>query len=123
MSDQDDLVLSATSTENGAATPDERRPQMTLFEIDESWREHWKGMPEFSQLDRPPFKTIYVHFETPGDMAAFGLLVEQTITMNTRSIWYPEAEILGYTRARYVDVSTAEGAQDDDVEIIEIPDE
>ena len=28
----------------------------------EKWREHWHDMPEYSQENNAPYKTIYVHF-------------------------------------------------------------
>lgn len=68
-------------------------------------------MPEFVQNDLTPVKTIYVHFETLQDMAAFAVLVDQPITTNTRSIWYPEAEIGRFADKRYIDGSPP----DDDV--------
>ena len=71
----------------------ERQPQMSLLEVDEDWRRVWQGMPEFIQQDLMPIKTIYVHFETRADIEAFAALVAQPIGMNTKSIWYPEAEI------------------------------
>lgn len=67
-------------------------PQGALFD-GEWWDEHWKDMPEFVQKDLTPLKSIYVHFETEADMHEFSKLVGQKLTLNTRSIWYPEAEI------------------------------
>lgn len=90
-------------------------PQLGLFE-GEWWDEHWKQMPEFVQKDLTPLKSIQVHFETVDDMRAFAKLVGQTITMNTRSIWYPEAEI-----GRYADkVYAIEEPKRDDAIVEEI---
>lgn len=50
----------------------------------------WQGMPEFEQPDARAWKTIYVHFLTPEDYAAFGRLVGQRLTEQTRYIYYPE---------------------------------
>lgn len=85
-------------------------PQASLFAKGEWWDESWQGMPEFVQKDLTPFKTIYVHFETREDMDAFARLVDQTITLNTRSIWYPEAEIGHFADRRYVDAPPAPDA-------------
>lgn len=38
-----------------------------------------------------------------GTLQDFSELVKQTITLNTRSIWYPEAEIGRYSNKRYID--------------------
>jgi hypothetical protein len=50
----------------------------------------WKGMPEFEQEDLEAHKTIKIHFANEDDYQAFARLVGQTLTPNTRSIWYPE---------------------------------
>jgi hypothetical protein len=49
----------------------------------------WKGMPEFEQEEIEAYKTIKVHFTTRDDYEAFARLVEQSLTEQTRSIWYP----------------------------------
>ena len=94
--------------------------QSALFDIGEAWEKHWHGMPEFVQRDLSPFKTIYVHFETREDMQAFAELVSQRIGLNTRSIWYPEAEVGHFFNKRYIDAPPPE-PDADAVEIIEIP--
>jgi len=104
------------------------RPQLTLFEVEESWRALWKGMPEFVQENLEPLKTIYVHFETRADMAAFSALVDQKITMQTRSIWFPENEVALNNMRRYIDAlpspdeAPIESARAD-VETVELDDE
>ena len=60
-------------------------------------------MPEFVQKDLEPFKQVIVNFETREDMEAFAAFIGQKITVNTRSIWYPEAEIGRYANKRYTD--------------------
>lgn len=76
--------------------------QSPLFDKGEWWEQIWKGMPEFVQEDQEPFKTIFVHFETRADMEAFAELVKQRITLNTKSIWYPCAEIGRFAGKSYV---------------------
>ena len=77
--------------------------QTVLFEDLEWWRKEWQGMPEFVQEDLSPFKSIYVHFASVQDMLAFAKLVEQTITSQTQSVWYPRAEIETYSDKKYID--------------------
>jgi len=60
-------------------------------------------MPEFVQEDLAPKFQVIVSFESEVDLLAFSQLVEQTVTPNTRSIWYPEAEIGRYMDKRYAD--------------------
>jgi hypothetical protein len=96
----------------------ERTGQVALFDKGEWWHEHWKGMPEFVQEDLAPVKTIYIHFETREDYQAFAKLVGQTLTMNTRSIWYPEAEIGRTFNKRYIDAPEPEPVNED-IEVLE----
>lgn len=76
-----------------------------LFNIDElsNWKEEWKDMPEFVQEDLEAFKSVIVNFETREDMIAFLKLVGQTITNNTKSIWYPKMTYERILNKAYVD--------------------
>ena len=56
------------------------------------WKKHWVGMPSFEQNDKKTFKTIYVHFRNQEDYEAFAKLIDQNLTMKTKSIWYPKLE-------------------------------
>ena len=92
--------------------------QDNLFGFEEPWKDEWKGMPEFVQQDLAPFKSIYVHFESYEDAQKFAALVGQTITTQTRSIWYPEAEIGRIANKRWVEADAAiEAAPKEGVEI------
>lgn len=70
-----------------SARPDHEQP--SLIELDKSWRESWKDMPEYDQKDARPFKSLVVHFESRADVERFALLVGQKLTRKTKSIWYP----------------------------------
>lgn len=76
--------------------------QATLFDVGTSWEKEWQGMPEFVQEDQRPWKTLYVHFENRHDMEDFARLIGQKLTQETRSVWFPEAEIGTYADKRYV---------------------
>lgn len=95
------------------AEPSSGSGQVALFDKGEWWHEHWKGMPEFVQEDLAPVKTIYVHFESKEDYQAFSELVGQRLTMNTRSIWYPEAEIGRTFNKRYIDEPPSDEISED----------
>lgn len=79
--------------------------QPSLFEVDESWREAWQGMPEFVQDDLTPLKSVIVHFANEADMRAFAKLIDQVVTLRTQSLWFPPAEIGRYSNKRYIDES------------------
>jgi hypothetical protein len=82
----------------------EDKKQMELFgSADESWREHWKGMPEFEQRDLMPLKQLTVNFETLEDIEAFAVLVQQNVQLTTKSIWFPAAEKMVAKDKRWVD--------------------
>lgn len=77
--------------------------QESLFEVDEDWKKEWVGMPEFSQKDLKPFKSVHLHFACLEDILIFGKLIDQTVTLETRSIWFPAAEIGRYANKRWKD--------------------
>jgi hypothetical protein len=52
--------------------------------------QEWSGMPEFEQEDLLAKKSIKVNFLTEGAVIEFADLIQQTLTMKTRSIWFPE---------------------------------
>ena len=51
----------------------------------------WEGMPEF-EYNPKAFKSISVHFANEDDYEAFARLIGQTLTAQTRYIWYPYRE-------------------------------
>ena len=52
---------------------------------------HWKGMPEFEQEDSVwNYHSLKVIFKTAKDYAAFAVLVRQTLSLTTKSIYYPQ---------------------------------
>jgi ParB family chromosome partitioning protein len=65
--------------------------------------DEFKGMPEFEQEDLSAFKTIKVHFKNEEDLKKFSKLIKQTVALNTKSIWYPPAEILHWADKHFVD--------------------
>ena len=82
--------------------------QETLFGSNDDFTiagQEWKGMPEFVQNDVTAWKSILVNFENRSDLVAFAELIGQSLTTRTRSIWYPEAEIVSRLDKRYRDAS------------------
>lgn len=66
------------------------------FENANDWENEYDGMPEYNNEDQTSFKKIVVHFANEEDMNAFSELVKQSLTIDTRFIWYPEIEIETY---------------------------
>jgi hypothetical protein len=79
--------------------------QETLFDVKEfdNWRKEWKDMPEFNQEDQKPYKSITVHFESREDMEKFATLIEQRLTFDTQSVWFPKPNNIKPAHYRYVD--------------------
>jgi len=61
----------------------------------------WQDMPEFDQEDLTPHRTLFVHFRNDQDYDTFLKLVEQTGTDKTKSIWFPELEMMQTEKKRY----------------------
>jgi len=61
----------------------------------------WKGMPSFQHEDLQSWKAITVHFKRKQDYEAFGRLIKQSLTENTRSIWFPPDKIGRIADKRY----------------------
>lgn len=63
--------------------------------------EEWKGMPGCDNQDLSAWKSLRVNFASAESLKAFAALLGQPLTENTRSIWYPAAEIGTYADKRY----------------------
>lgn len=66
--------------------------QPTLIDLPLAWEDQWKGMPEFNQEDKMPWRSVKVHFKSQEDRQAFAKLIGQKLTNLTPSIWFPKAE-------------------------------
>jgi hypothetical protein len=53
----------------------------------------WEGMPEYEHEDKTAFKSIHIHFINEKDVQNFAKLIGYEITVKTRAIWFPKAEI------------------------------
>ena len=56
------------------------------------WQKHWQGMPEFKQEDNPPYHHIKISFRNEEDFKDFAKLVNQNISLKTKSIWHPKLD-------------------------------
>lgn len=64
------------------------------MQANQTAEELWQGMPEFVQNNVQDFRVI-VHFETEEDRDKFAQLVGQTITPQTKYIFYPAQKRMG----------------------------
>jgi hypothetical protein len=83
----------------------ENKEENTLFgDLDQFtiWKKEWKGMPEFIQEDLEPVKQIIVNFEKYEDYKVFIKLINQNLTSETKSIWFPEVKIEKVINKKYI---------------------
>jgi hypothetical protein len=80
-----------------------KKNQTNLFDnLDNSWENEWKDMPEFIQEDLTSNRKIIVHFRTQEDVIKFSELIRQKITPKQSSLWFPEMPPRRYAHLRYV---------------------
>lgn len=83
------------------------KKEQTLFDnMDQFSSQHkeWKDMPEFVKENLEPWKTLMIHFENRNDMEEFAKLINQKITFETKSLWYPKKEKMSFLdKIRYAD--------------------
>lgn len=65
----------------------------------------WNGMPEFEQKDLEAFRTLKIHFSCQDDIDSFARLIEQTITNQTVSFWFPKILNENLKQHRVIDES------------------
>jgi hypothetical protein len=96
------VELPTTDAPGQTGLPGFKEPeQLDLLSVDPDWKEKWKGMPDFEQRDESPWQTIPVHVRNREDRKKLAELLGQTITDDTRSVWFPKAEIRRYVDKLY----------------------
>jgi|TARA_R110000823_G_scaffold227455_1_gene354768 hypothetical protein len=83
----------------------EKRGNLSEFlgvKDEEPWEKHWVGMPEFEQEDDPNHKELLVKFKTAEDYEKFQKLIEQKLTVKTKSIFYPKDDRVPNRLLRWV---------------------
>ena len=63
----------------------------------------WVGMPEYDNNDMTAYKTLKVHFRNQKDIMLFAKLLNQKITSDTKSLWYPSLTKETFTDMDYVE--------------------
>jgi ParB-like chromosome segregation protein Spo0J len=69
------------ATQHETAQPETAQPEA---------QNAWQGMPDFSQPDGGPFRTLKVHFKDQTAVNAFAKLIGQKLTDRTKSVWHPQ---------------------------------
>jgi hypothetical protein len=68
-----------------------------------SWKEEWKGMPEFVQEKQEPWAKIIFRFENEDDLQEFAKLIGQKLTKKTKSSWYPYKPHVSKHESKWID--------------------
>ena len=67
--------------------------QESLFDCDQDWQSHWKGMPEFVQLKQEPYQKIIMRFSCQADVEEFARRLGLQITPKTKDAWFPPLQV------------------------------
>jgi len=62
------------------------------MKIKKWWEEYWQDMPEFIQEEKDSYAKIIIRFDKEEDLYNFARLINQKLSKNTKSIWYPKLE-------------------------------
>ena len=74
----------------------------TEVDID-SWRNHWKQMPAYTQEENKAFKQIIMSFRTKEDYEEFQVKLGQRMTVKTKSAWYPHLDVTANSLLRWME--------------------
>lgn len=73
-------------------------PELNVPDVAE---DEWKGMPEFDG-DPRAHASLRVYFECQEDVERFATLINQPVTKDTTSIWYPPKPVVDESSAQWV---------------------
>jgi len=81
--------------------------QKTLFGIDNSklWEKEWQNMPEFISEEKKYYAEIIIRFRNKKDLKKFSKLIDQNLTQQTKSIFYPALIRFQGKKHRYINES------------------
>lgn len=71
--------------------------------VDNKWKKVWVGMPEFIQEEKEPYFKITMRFRDADNYVKFGKIIDQNLSENTNSIWYPKLDRDANARKRWVE--------------------
>lgn len=78
--------------------------QINMFpDFENEWEKEWHSMPEFIQQNTDPIQQIIISFQTYDHVKRFGQMLDQNVTANTKSLWFPKKETLPPKFFLYVD--------------------
>ena len=69
----------------------------------EPWEDAWKGMPEYKQEAKKPYREMTIKFRNEDDFIEFCKMIDQKFSEKTKWAWYPKLEINRLIDLRWVD--------------------
>jgi hypothetical protein len=108
LAQDDPTALLRTGFDEGTLADLVEQQSLALHHLDRQVGENdpeaeWQGMPGFHQDNQLAWKQLIVNFASLEDLQAFAALLQQSMTEQTRSIWYPYHAPENLQQYRYVD--------------------
>lgn len=83
--------------------------QAQLFNMPAEWERHWGGMPTFISRTTYIYAEFIVRVKSKEDLQKLATLLEQNLTQNTESVWYPKRLGNEWLNQEYYDLPAEEG--------------
>ena len=97
----DESLLSAPKKDYGESTLDIDVDVKTRD--DYKWRQHWVGMPEYTQENAEHFRTVHIKFRKKEHYEEFSKRINQEMTEKTKAIWHPELKVAKNRLFRWIE--------------------
>jgi hypothetical protein len=65
----------------------------------------WKDMPEFVQEKQQPYAQMIIRFRNQQDLDDFAEIIDQKLTVKTKSLWHPQLVRGMHGKKRWIDES------------------
>jgi len=79
----------------------------TLWDEPTEAETEWIGMPEYTSNKLEAYKTLVIRFRNEEDYQEFAKIIEQTLTKETKSIWFPKLIPYDHKSDQYIDENEA----------------
>ena len=77
--------------------------QLDMFNLGPDWEDEWTDMPEYISHKKEPYRMIIMRFRNQDDVDKFEKLIEQNVTSETKSLWFPKLVFNESIKYRYLD--------------------
>ena len=77
--------------------------QLNMFNLGPDWEDEWTDMPEYVTNKREPYRMVIMRFRNQEDVDKFQKLIDQGMTRETKSLWYPKLVFNESIKYRYLD--------------------